>query len=210
MSHKFIAIEGNIGAGKSSLASMLAKDFDANLILEQFNDNPFLPKFYANPGQYAFSLELSFLAERYHQLKQFFPLQELFRTYTVSDYYIYKSLIFAKANLDQDEYKLYYQLFNIMHEKLPKPDLLVYLHLDLPNLKKNIKKRGRIYEQNIEDSYLIKIQETYMGFLKVQKDFPVLIIDTNNIDFIKEKKDFHTIKEKMDCLYPAGITRIVI
>jgi deoxyguanosine kinase len=206
--YNFIAIEGNIGAGKTSLANMLARDYEANLILERFDDNPFLPKFYKKPEQYAFPLELSFLAERYHQLKNSQPSQDLFRPYTFSDYYLYKSLLFAKANLQEDEYNLYYQLFDIIYEKLPKPDILVYLHLNIDNLLKNIKKRGRDYEQEISYDYLERIQNTYFTYFKSELPFPVIILDTNNVDFVADEPDYQWIKNLLKTQYSCGVHTI--
>ncbi|MBA3900504.1 MAG: deoxynucleoside kinase [Bacteroidetes bacterium] len=209
MDYKFIAIEGNIGAGKTSLANMLAKDIDASLLLEKFNDNPFLPKFYKEPDQYAFPLELSFLAERYNQIKPFLLKQGLIRPYTISDYYLYKSLIFAKANLKEDEYKLYRQLFDIIHEKFPKPDILIYLHLNIQNLLGNIQKRGRTYEQNISGDYLLKIQNTYFSYFRANLPFPILMIDMNNIDFVSEENDYQWIKNLLKNNYSKGLHAIL-
>ena len=182
--YNFIAIEGNIGAGKTSLATRIATEFNARLILEQFEENTFLPKFYENPAKYAFPLELTFLAERYQQLKDKLSTQDMFKTFTVADYFIHKSLIFASRNLSGDEFTLYTRLFNIIEGVLPKPDLLVYLYLDIDNLKRNIQARGRVYEQNIQFEYLEKIQQGYLDFLRQQHKIRVLIIDTNHLDFV--------------------------
>ena len=165
MKYNYIAIEGNIGAGKTSLATRISEQFNAKLILEQFADNPFLPKFYKNPEHYAFPLELSFLASRYHQLKDELSKQDLFKSFTISDYFINKTLIFAKKTLQPDEFALFTKLFYIINTTLPKPDLLVYLYLNIDNLKKNIINRGRAYEQDIEKEYLVKIQEGYLDFI---------------------------------------------
>jgi deoxyadenosine/deoxycytidine kinase len=158
MKYKYITIEGNIGAGKTTLAQMLQKELGANLILEQFADNPFLPKFYADKDKYSFPLELSFLAERFKQLKEMLNTRDLFNQFTVSDYLFIKSKLFAKVNLQEDEYKLYETIFDIIYLNLPKPDLIIYLHAPLSKLKSNIKLRGREYEQNIEDEYLMDLQ----------------------------------------------------
>ena len=206
--YNFIAIEGNIGAGKTTLATNIASDFNARLILEEFADNSFLPKFYAEPDKYAFPLELSFLAERYQQLKTELGRQDLFKPQIVSDYYFLKCLIFAKANLHEDEFSLYAKLFHIINDSLPKPDLFVYLYHSIERLQENIKKRGRSYEQNISDDYLIKIQTAYFDFIKQVGDLRVLIIDVNTIDFANNPKDYKQITELINQPYDKGITRI--
>lgn len=208
MNYNYIAIEGNIGAGKTSLASRIAEKHNAKLILEQFEDNAFLPKFYNDPDKYAFPLELTFLAERYQQLKEHVLQKELFSSFTISDYYIFKSLIFAQKTLAEDELRLYARLFNIIFDSLPKPDLFVYLYLTVPNLKSNIQKRGRSYEQNIELSYLEKIQSGYFDFIRQQKDMRILIIDTNHIDFVKNPDDFTKIQHVIFQDYETGVHRI--
>ncbi len=206
--YNFIAIEGNIGAGKTTLAKKLAIDFNSRLILEQFAENPFLPKFYDNPEKHAFPLELSFLAERYQQLKNELGKQDIFKPTIVSDYYFLKSLIFAKANLIEDEFGLYSKLFHIINDSLPKPDLFVYLYHDVERLQENIKKRGRNYEQSIPDEYLIKIQNTYFDFIKQLNDLRILVIDVNNIDFANDNAHYNHMMEIINKPYNAGITRI--
>ena len=208
--YNYIAIEGNIGAGKTSLATRIATEFNARLVLEQFEENTFLPKFYENPAKYAFPLELTFLAERYQQLKDQLSTQDMFKTFTVADYFIYKSLIFANRNLTGDELTLYTRLFNIIEGVLPKPELLVYLYLNLDNLIKNIHDRGRVYEQNIRFEYLEKIQQGYLDFLKQQNKMRVLIIDTNHLDFVNRPDDYYKILEVMTGIYEAGVHRILV
>ncbi len=195
MSLDFLVIEGNIGAGKTTFANMLGEEFDAKLILERFAENPFLPKFYTDPEKYSFPLELSFLAERYGQLKKELTNRDLFHQNTISDYYFMKSLIFAQNTLAQDEYNLYRNFFDIIYERLPKPDLFVYLHLPEDQLIINIRKRGREYEQSIDAEYLKKIKEGYFTFFSQQSDFPVLIVDTSRIDFVKRKEDYAMLKD---------------
>lgn len=207
MKYNFIAIEGNIGAGKTSLASRIAEDYNAKLILEQFEENSFLPKFYKEPDKYAFPLEMSFLASRFQQLKDQLGPQDLFKTFTISDYYIIKSLIFAKKTLQTDEFKLYTRFFNIIHQQLPKPDLFVFLHVETSKLQQNIKQRGRPYEQEIEDTYLNKIQEGYFEFIK-QSNLRVLVLDTNNLDFVNSEKDYRKVVSLVEKEYPLGIHRI--
>lgn len=206
--YNFIAIEGNIGAGKTTLAKKLAVDFNSRLILEQFAENPFLPKFYSNPEKHAFPLELSFLAERYQQLKDELGKQDLFNPGIVSDYYFLKSLIFAKANLIEDEFGLYSKLFHIINDSLPKPDLFVYLYHDVERLQENIKKRGRSYEQKIPDDYLIRIQTTYFDFIKQLGDLRVLVIDVNSIDFANDNEHYKKMMKIINQPYNSGITRI--
>src|SRR3954462_10806348 len=161
MKYNFVTIEGNIGAGKTTLTHLLSKHFNARLILEEFADNPFLSKFYENPGQYAFPLELFFMAERYKQLKELLHTTDLFQSVTVSDYLFTKCLLFAKVNLSMEEFRLYQKLFDIIHQQLLQPDLLIYLHAPVQKLQQNIRKRNRPYEQEISDEYLFNIQETY-------------------------------------------------
>jgi len=210
MKYNYIVIEGNIGAGKTSLATKIANQFNAKLILEQFEKNPFLPKFYEEPSKNAFQLELSFLATRYNQLKRELSEQDLFKTFTISDYFIDKSLIFSKETLQQDEFALYTKLFYIISNSLPKPDLLVYLYMKIDRLKKNILNRGRIYEKNIQNYYLEKIQSGYFEFIKQQKNMRILIIDTNKIDFVNNNKDYNTILNVINKEYSHGIHRICL
>jgi len=207
----YIVIEGNIGAGKTTLSKKIAQEYNAKLILEQFADNPFLPKFYNDPEKYSFQLELSFLAERYQQLNQDLTSRDLFRPFTVADYYFMKSLIFAKATLSVDEYNLYRQIFNIIYKSIPRPDLYVYLYVDVQKLKKNIINRGRDYEQGISSEYLSKIQDGYFDFFKQQNDISYLVIDTTNMDFVGNQEDYNTIRDLIfNTKYKKGITRVTI
>ena len=184
MKYNFISIEGNIGSGKTSLAKKLALDFDSKLILEEFEDNPFLPKFYRNRDQYAFPLELFFMAERYHQLKNKKD-KDLFTPLTITDYFFVKSRLFAQNNLKQDELDLFSRLFNIMSSSIPSPDLVIYLYSDINRLQNNIRKRGRSFEQNISDEYLQNIQNIYLDYLKKQTSFPVILLDITKLDLLK-------------------------
>lgn len=207
MKYNFIAIEGNIGAGKTSLASRIADIFNAKLILEQFEENAFLPKFYKDPDKYAFPLEMSFLASRFQQLKDQLGPRDLFKTFTISDYFIIKSLIFARKTLGEDEFNLYTRFFNIIYQQLPKPDLLVFLHLDTPQLQQNIKIRGRSYEQEIQDDYLNKIRDGYFEFIRQQSNMRILVLDTNNLDFVHNEKDYRKLEEIIMDDHPVGIHR---
>ncbi len=188
--YNYIAIEGNIGAGKTSLATKIAQDFNAKLILERFADNPFLPKFYEDANRYAFPLEMSFLADRYQQISDDLSQLDLFKDFIVSDYYVIKSLIFSKVTLKGDEFNLYRKLFNLMYKDIKKPELYVYLYQNTERLQENIKKRGREYEQNIEDNYLENINAGYLEFLKAQTDLNVKIIDISDRDFVDNRVDY--------------------
>lgn len=206
--YNYIAIEGNIGAGKTSLAKRLAEEQGASLVLEQFEENSFLPKFYADPARYAFPLELSFLADRYQQLKDHFGKPDLFRPVTIADYVIYKSLIFAGQNLEVAEMTLYKRLFTIVSSVVPKPDLLVYLYLTPERLLNNILLRGRSYELNISIDYLQKIQQGYLEFMKQQSEWRILLIESSEVDFISREEDYRWISELILKAYPPGITRV--
>jgi deoxyguanosine kinase len=208
MHYNYIAIEGNIGAGKTTLATQIAADLDARLILEQFEDNSFLPKFYTDADRYAFPLELSFLADRFQQLKNQLGTPDLFQQLTISDYFIHKSLIFARKTLANDEFTLYSKLFSIIDGALPKPELLVYLYLEIDKLTHNIRKRGRDYEQNIDKSYLERIQSGYLDYIKQQQDMRILIIDTNNMDFVGDKSDYNLLLNIIGEKFEPGIHRI--
>ncbi|MDC1492987.1 2-amino-4-hydroxy-6-hydroxymethyldihydropteridine diphosphokinase [Flavobacteriaceae bacterium] len=190
---KYIAIEGNIGAGKSSLAKKISIDFNSKLILERFADNPFLPKFYEEPDRYAFTLEMSFLAERYQQITDDLSQLNIFNDSIVSDYDIFKSLIFSKITLSEDEFALYRKLFFSMYKDILKPDLYIYLNQNIDRLKENIKKRGRDYEQNIDSNYLKNINSGYLDFHKTQTDLNIKIIDINNMDFVNSRIDYLNI-----------------
>ena len=197
MKYHFITIEGNIGAGKTTLAHLLARHYNARLILEQFADNPFLPKFYENPAQYAFPLELFFMAERYKQLKELVQIDDLFQTITISDYLFTKCLLFAKVNLPDQEYKLYLKLFEIMSAQLVQPELLIYLHAPVSKLQTNIRKRGRSYEQAIADEYLLSIQETYTQYIR-QHNIRTIFVDVSNADFLGNEAHLRVILDALD------------
>ncbi len=195
--YNYIAIEGNIGAGKTSLAQQIASDFNAKLILERFKENPFLPKFYQEPSRYAFPLEMSFLADRYQQLVEDITQYDLFKDCVVADYDVYKSMIFAKITLSEEEHSLYKKLFHLMHKELPKPDLYVYLYQTTERLLENIKKRGRKYEQSIEADYLMKINEGYLAFIKTQHAENVKLIDISERDFVNNRKDYLSVLKEV-------------
>ena len=203
MKYTFITIEGNIGAGKTTLAHLLSKHFNARLVLEQFADNPFLPKFYESPQQYAFPLELFFMAERFKQLKELIQQKDLFQNITISDYLFTKCLLFAKINLPEDEFRLYQRLFEIIHQQLVQPEILIYLHAPVQKLQQNIKKRNRPYEQKIPDDYLFSIQETYTHYIR-QHNIKTLFVDVTNADFLGNEAHLNVIINALDKEYPEG------
>jgi deoxyadenosine/deoxycytidine kinase len=203
MKYNFITIEGNIGAGKTTLAHLLSKHLNSRLILEEFAENPFLPKFYENKQQYAFPLELFFMAERYKQLKELLQTKDLFHHITISDYLFTKCLLFARVNLPEQEFLLYQKLFDIINPQLVQPDLLIYLHAPISKLKENIKKRNRSYEQSISSDYLFSLQETYTEYIR-QHPIKTLFIDVSHADFLGNEKHFQTVLEALDKEYENG------
>lgn len=211
MKYKYLVIEGNIGAGKTSLASLLAEETGSRLVLEAFSDNPFLAKFYEDPGRYAFQLELSFLSERYHQIKTELGQPDLFGQSVISDYFLAKSFIFSKYNLKDDEMKLFEKLFSIINLQAPKPDLYVYLHVPVEKLLENIKLRGRSYEKHIQFDYLKEVQEGYFGFFKSQREMRILLIDTSQIDFVNKESDLQRLKKVIfEGDYSVGLNRLIL
>ncbi|MFK5890574.1 MAG: 2-amino-4-hydroxy-6-hydroxymethyldihydropteridine diphosphokinase [Flavobacteriaceae bacterium] len=195
--YNYIAIEGNIGAGKTSLVKLMSDDFNAKTVLERFADNPFLPKFYKDKDRYAFPLEMSFLADRYQQLTDDLAQFDLFKNFIVSDYYIFKSLIFAQVTLAHEEYKLYRRMFDVMYKEITKPDLYVYLYQSTERLLENIKKRGRDYEQDISASYLDKIHQGYSTFIKSEPTLNTLIIDVSELDFVNKPQDYRNVIQRI-------------
>ena len=191
--YNYVAIEGNIGSGKTSLSNLMSDEFNAKIVLERFADNPFLPKFYEDQERFAFPLEMSFLADRYQQLTDDLAQFDLFKNFIVSDYYIFKSLIFAQVTLQKEEYALYRKMFDIMYKEISKPDLYIYLYQNTDRLLENIKKRGRVYEQNIEASYLQKIHVGYTNFIKTEQDLNTLIIDVSELDFVNNHNDYSEV-----------------
>jgi len=195
--YNYIAIEGNIGAGKTSLSKMLSEDFNAKLVLERFAENAFLPKFYENKERFAFPLEMSFLADRYQQLTDDLSQFDLFKSFVISDYYIFKSLIFAQVTLQKEEYLLLRKIFNLMYKEIKKPDLYIYLYQSTERLLQNIKTRGRVYEQSITSSYLKEIQDGYQGFIKTENNLKILMIDVTHKDFVNNIEDYYDIVNKI-------------
>jgi deoxyguanosine kinase len=204
MQYQYITIEGNIGAGKTTLCQLLSKQMDAKLILEQFADNPFLPKFYESPDKYGFPLELSFLAERFKQLKDLINAKDLFNQVTITDYLFIKCKLFAQVTLAADEYRLFETLFDIIYTNLPKPELIIFLHCPIEKLQSNIKLRAREYEQTIADDYLQNIQEAYWKLIK-SIDIPTLAIDTQEVDFLNNKNDIQKLLQLMNKKWDNGV-----
>ncbi len=203
MKYSFITIEGNIGAGKTTLANLLSNHFNARLILEEFAENPFLPKFYENQEQYAFPLELFFMAERYKQLKDLLQTKDIFQQVTISDYLFTKCLLFAKVNLPNEEFRLYQKLFDIINPQIVQPEILIYLHSPVHKLQENIKTRNRQYEQNIPNDYLFSLQETYTNYIK-QHNIKTLFVDCSNADFINNENHLSVIIDALDKEYEDG------
>lgn len=207
--YHYIVIEGCIGAGKTSLAKRLAADFNAELILERFTENNFLPKFYKDPAHYAFPVEMTFLTDRYAQLKNLLSSRDLFTDLVIGDYFIDKSILFAKNNLPSDEYKLFRNVFDILASFLPKPDLILYLYNDIPHLLHNIAQRGRDYERDISTAYLENIQDSYLTYFKEHPTLPVVLVETTKLDFVHQEKDYLKIKKLVEKTYPPGIHRVM-
>ena len=202
--YNFIAIEGNIGAGKTTLCHQLTEQYGCALVLEQFTDNPFLPPFYEQPERYAFPVELFFMTERHKQLLEHFAQPDLFRSFTVADYFFVKTLLFAKNNLSEEEFLLFQRLFSVLNATFPKPDLLLYLHRPVEVLLKHIQKRGRNIEQNISPTYLAEIQDAYLDYLKTETETPVLILDLGDADFQRDEAAFLAIAQLISQPHPPG------
>lgn len=207
LQHQFLIIEGNIGAGKTTLSNLIARDFSYKLLLEEFADNPFLPHFYQNPDRYAFPVELFFMTERHKQLQQELSQRELFQEGIIADYIFFKTLLFARNNLNTEEYRLFQRLFNILNAAFPKPDLLVYLHRPVDQLMENIRKRGRSFEKDIEPQYLQQIQQAYFEFFRSNEQLPVLVIDIEGLDFLNNPPDYHKILDLINRPYQPGLHR---
>lgn len=201
--YSYIAVEGLIGAGKTTLAKRLAAEWGGRLVLEEFDDNPFLPKFYQDPQRYGFSVELSFLAQRYHQLKRVTE-QDLFSNCTIADYSLGKSLVFANVTLQADEYALFRDLYTIMYGDLPRPELVLYIHLDMTRVKDRIRSRGRSYEQSIQIDYLQKLQERYLDHLQKLADDRVLVVDLQDHDLMNDALVYKRLMELLSLERPKG------
>ena len=205
LDYPFIVIEGNIGVGKTTYCQKLAEKYQARLILEQFSDNPFLPYFYENPERHAFSVELFFMTERHRQLQEELIQGNLFNQQIISDYLFIKTLLFAKNNLNEEEYRLFQRLFHILNAHFRKPDLVIYLHRPVPNLLKQIKKRGRSFEKDISETYLERIQKAYFDFFKNDPDYPVIIVGLDDLDFENDPQAFEQLDQLLHRHYSAGV-----
>ncbi|MBT8234191.1 MAG: deoxynucleoside kinase [Saprospiraceae bacterium] len=208
--YRHICIEGNIGSGKTSLVEKLSVDYNGHKILEQFEDNPFLPLFYKNPERYAFTVELFFMTERFKQMQNSIAGPDLFTNHMFSDFCFIKTLLFARKNLEKEEYKLFQMLFTVLNKSFPNPDLLVYIHRDVKYLLENIKSRGRHYESDITAKYLQSIQDSYFEYLRNITSFPVLILDLKGIDFVANKQNYETIKFLISKEYNPGVHRVSV
>ncbi len=206
--YNYIVVEGCIGAGKTTLAKMIGGEFRAEQVLEQFDENPFLAKFYADPVHYAFPVEMTFLMERYRQLKRLLSERDLFSDFVIGDYFIDKCVIFSRNNLLPDEYNLYRSVFDVLSSHLPKPDIILYLYNDIPRLLRNIAGRGREYEKTISADYLEHIQQSYLTYFKEHATMPVLLLEASKLDFVQNPGDYGKIKALIETSYPAGIHRI--
>lgn len=206
--YNFIAIEGNIGAGKTTFCEMLAQDYNCRLILEQFTDNPFLPLFYDSPERYAFPVELFFMTERHKQLQSAFAEADLFTPLSISDYFFLKTQLFAKNNLNNEEFRLFYRLFEVLNSTFPKPDLLIYLHRSVEDLMSNIKKRGRTYETDISAEYLLDIQNVYFEYFRTETSLPIVIVDVEGVDFINNRFFYDALVEVLGQEFPKGVHRM--
>lgn len=208
--YNFIAVEGNIGAGKTTLCRMLAFEMNGKLLLEQFSDNPFLPFFYENPERYAFSVELFFMTERHKQLQENLSMRDLFQQLTVADYFFLKTLLFAKNNLTDEEYRLFKRLFDVLNSTFPKPDLLVYLHRPVDSLLGNIAKRGRPYEQDISPDYLRRVQEAYFDYFKNEQKLPIVVVELSDLDFVRQRDYYHALVSHLKKVYPPGVHHVTL
>ena len=206
--YNYIVVEGCIGAGKTTLSKMLAEDFNAELVLERFADNPFLPKFYKDPVHYAFPVEMTFLMDRYQQLKNLLSARPLLAEAVIGDYFIDKCIIFSKNNLLPDEYNLYKNVFDTISSFLPKPDMILYLYNDTQQLLQNIARRGREYEKDITAEYLQDIQESYLTYFRQHANMPILLVETAQMDFVANPADYRRIRQLTEQTYPVGIHRI--
>ncbi|MBR4911620.1 MAG: deoxynucleoside kinase [Bacteroidales bacterium] len=207
--YNYVVVEGSIGAGKTTLTTMLAADLNAELVLERFADNPFLEKFYKDPEHYSFPVEMTFLMDRYQQLKNLLTARDLFTDFVIGDYFIDKCLLFSKNNLSKDEFSLFKTVFDTIAGFLPKPDLIIYLYTKPDRLLKQIAKRNRSFEKDITIEYLTDIQEKYLTYFRENQQIPILLVDTENIDFVENKSDYQHFKELITNQYPAGIHRII-
>ncbi len=205
MHYQLITIEGNIGAGKTTLARNFARDFQGKLILERFEDNPFLPRFFEDFRNNAFATELYFMAERYHQLSREMSEPELFADRIIMDYLFTKSLLFARANLNEEEFALFHKLFHIINPRLPEPELILYVHADIDRLLRNIGERGRDFEQGVDPAYLEKIQSNYFAWFRQNPHLRIVVVDNNDADYVRVPADYAWYVEMVSRSWPQGL-----
>lgn len=206
--YNYIAVEGNIGSGKTSFCNLIHEEYRCKMILEEFDDNPFLPFFYEDPERFGFTVELFFMTERYKQMQRNLLSQDLFRQFTISDYAFIKTLLFAKQNLEEEEFRLFQKMYTPLSHSFPNPDILVYFHRNVDLLLKNIAKRGREYEKNIKEDYLMKVQNSYFEYFRNILSFPILIIDLHDIDFVANARHYEEVKYLLSKTYQPGVHRI--
>jgi len=205
LNYRYIAIEGNIGAGKTTLSEMLSNEFEYRSILEQYTENPFLPLFYENPERYTLQVELYFMTQRHKQLQTYYASPTQFQQNTIADYFFLKTLLFADSNLEGEEKGLFQQLFHTLNANFPNPDILIYLHRPVRELKTYIQQRGREMEDTIDPIYLDKVEKAYFSFFKTQPNFPVLVIDMEGIDFVKTPCAYEKIVGLLQEEYEAKV-----
>lgn len=210
MRYNYISIEGNIGAGKSTLTKMLSECWQTELILEEYEDNPFLSKFYKDPNKYAFQLEMHFLAGRYAQQKRAFQSMDLFRSRLISDYMLQKCFVFSANNLSEEEFSIYRNFYSIIERQFPRPELIVYLHRSAPILMDLIKKRGRDYEEKISLEYLNRIESSYFNVFKQLTKAKILYLDLTNRDFERDPFVFNKVCDVINSEHKIGIHRFKI
>lgn len=208
--YNYISIEGNIGTGKTSFCRQMQAAYNCKLVLETFNDNPFLKMFYKDPQRYAFTVELFFMTERHKQLQSHLVSQDLFFDFTVSDYMFTKTLLFARNNLEEEEFRLFQKLFKVLNQTFPQPDLLVYFHRNVDILMENIRKRGREFEKDITADYLLKVQNSYFEYFRNILSYPVLIVDLGDIDFVENQKGFDEVQSLLTKEYSPGVHRMTL
>jgi len=210
MQYNFIAVDGNTGAGKTTLTKKFQEKFGGRIILEEHVDNPFLPLAFKNPEQYGFPNELYFLVKRYHQIMETLTDYDLFGSLHFSDYIFQKTLLYAEVNLAKREFELFKEVFDIFFDELPKPELLLYVHSNVDRLVKNIQKRGRDYEQEVRKQYLQEVEDLYFRYFKENSDLRVLVINSSDIDFVENAEHLEWIYYLVQKTYKPGITTVTI
>mgnify|MGYP006264784535 CR=1 FL=1 len=188
----YIAVEGPIGVGKTSLANLISKELGARLVLEQFEENPFLPEFYKDPERYSFQTQLFFLLQRYRQQQELKQV-DMFQNLLITDYLFVKDRLFASLNLNEKEMHLYDTVANLLEKNIIRPDLVIYLQADTDTLMNNIARRGREMEEDISKDYIDALGQVYTEYFFRYQDSPLVIINTSNIDFVHNKNDLKEI-----------------